>query len=366
MYKVLFNFVGFILGILLFSKPKYLKKSDEKVTEKISVIIPVRNEEKNIPKLWEHLKENLEDIYEVIFVNDQSTDRTKELLEKLKTESKVKVVDVLENPGYAGKPWACWNGYLNSTGDYLLFLDADVEVQKAGIRSLFNQLKKYGGVVSVWPYHRKEKLYETLHAPFNLIAVLGLGDFSIFDKKLSSGGLFGPVWIVSRKDYEEIGGHYSVRYEVVEDLEIGKLFKQSGKKIENFLGKGTFSFRMYPSGLRSMFEGVTKNFASGPGKMKPISFIMLFLYVSSIFSSIFYITNGISFLSLSIYLLHVVLMMASLRRLTNRYLISSILYPVYFVFFLIAFLMSLILTFALKKVYWRGRRIDLRKKKSEV
>ncbi len=366
MYKIFFNLVGIGSGILLFSKPKFLEKNDERVSEKISVIIPVRNEEKNIPKFWEHLKENLEDIYEVIFVNDQSTDRTKEILEKLKTEPKVKVIDVLENPGYAGKPWACWNGYLNSTGDYLLFLDADVEVQKGGIRSLFNQVKKYGGVVSVWPYHRKERLYETLHSPFNLIAVLGLGDFSIFDKKLSSGGLFGPVWIVSRKDYEEIGGHYSVRYEVVEDLEIGKIFRQSGKNLENFLGKGTFSFRMYPNGLKSMFEGVTKNFASGPGKMKSISFIMLFLYVSSVFSSIFYITSGISFLSLSIYLLHLLLMISFLRRLTNRYLISSILYPVYFMFFLIAFLTSLILTFALKKVYWRGRQIDLKTKKREV
>ncbi|MCZ8495916.1 glycosyltransferase, partial [Priestia megaterium] len=115
----------------------------------LSIIIPARNEERNLTFLLQSLQLGNAD-FEVIVVDDNSTDNT----ERVAKAFGVKVVHPGTLPaGWLGKSWACWNGAREAKGSVLLFLDADITVEKDGIEKVFFYYQQQGGVLSVHPYH---------------------------------------------------------------------------------------------------------------------------------------------------------------------------------------------------------------------
>ena len=162
----LFWLFGFFV---LWKIPKLneLKGDGKKSNFSISVIIPARNEEKNLENLFNSLKNQGVNVKEIILVDDGSTDRTPEIGKK----HKVKVVSLKSLPkGWVGKSWACYNGAKVATGDYFLFLDADTQLKNNGIKNMMSYLGKYPGVISIQPYHIIKKIYENLSLFFNIIA----------------------------------------------------------------------------------------------------------------------------------------------------------------------------------------------------
>jgi len=249
----------------------------------ISVIIPALNEDHNIGKILNTLKAQNYKPYEIIVVDDHSTDKTESVASSYKG---IDIISLKKEPpkGWIGKPWSCWNGYLKSTGDLLLFLDADVELSGEALESLVREYKKHAGLISVWPYQRFEKFYEHLIMPFNLIAISSINSFSLF-RKSNPIGIFGPVILTSRSDYVKTGGHLAVKNQVVEDLKIGKIFLEKGISITNILGGEIIKFRMYPKGLKQLFEGLSKNMASGAIQIGIINFLVICLWFGGIYSS---------------------------------------------------------------------------------
>ena len=128
----------------------------EKV-KKISVVIPVYNEEENVPILYERLKEVLESIpydYEIIFVNDGSTDRTGEILEEIaKKDRKVKVVEFARN---FGQTPAMVAGMDYATGDVIITMDGDLQNDPKDIPRLLEKIEEGYDVVSGWRKNRKD------------------------------------------------------------------------------------------------------------------------------------------------------------------------------------------------------------------
>nr|WP_280157488.1 glycosyltransferase family 2 protein [Priestia aryabhattai]MDH3126094.1 glycosyltransferase family 2 protein [Priestia aryabhattai]MDH3133684.1 glycosyltransferase family 2 protein [Priestia aryabhattai] len=107
----------------------------------LSIIIPARNEEKNLTFLLQSLQLQNAD-FEVIVVDDNSTDHT----ERVAKAFGVKVVHPGTLPaGWLGKSWACWNGAREAKGSLLLFLDADLTVEKDGIEKVFFYYQQQGG-----------------------------------------------------------------------------------------------------------------------------------------------------------------------------------------------------------------------------
>ena len=353
----IFLIIAWLIGWLLFKNINFLRSKQLEGDEEfsISVIIPARNEEHNIRKVLDTLEAQTYKPKEIIVVNDNSTDKTELIAVSYKN---IKVVSLEKEPppGWIGKPWACWNGYLKSTGDLLLFLDADVELSPKALESLLTEYISNGGMISVWPYQRFERFYEHFTLPFNLIAVSSTNSFSI-NKRNNPTGAFGPVILTSRKDYEELGGHQSVKDEVVEDLKLGKIYLEKGKNVTNFLGGEIIKFRMYPNGIRQLFEGLTKNMVSGAIHTGIINFLLIFLWFTGIYSSFISPQSRLS--HLTYYLLFVFQIYKLIRKTGDYNFLDALIYPAHFSFFLFIFLTSLVKTKIFKSVIWKGRRINV-------
>ncbi len=128
----------------------------EKV-KKVSVVIPVYNEEENVPILYERLKEVLDSLpydYEIIFVNDGSTDRTEEILEELaKKDKKVKIIEFARN---FGQTPAMVAGMDYATGDVIITMDGDLQNDPKDIPRLLEKIEEGYDVVSGWRKNRKD------------------------------------------------------------------------------------------------------------------------------------------------------------------------------------------------------------------
>ena len=345
--------IGWILWL---RRTRFLEaKSLQNKSICISVIIPAMNEEHNIGKILNTLKTQNYKPYEIIVVNDHSTDKTESVASSYKG---IDIISLKKEPpkGWIGKSWACWNGYLKSTGDLLLFLDADVELSREALESLVTEYKKHAGLISVWPYQRFEKFYEHLIMPFNLIAISSINSFSLFQKS-NPIGIFGPVILTSRSDYEKTGGHLAVKNQVVEDLKIGKIFLEKGISVTNILGSEIIKFRMYPKGLKQLFEGLSKNTASGAIQIGIINFLVICLWFGGIYSSFYYsLYKSVYLIYYPLYALQIYM----LTRKTGDYSFwDALFYPLHFIFFLIVFLSSIFKKFILRSVTWKGRKVNV-------
>jgi glycosyltransferase involved in cell wall biosynthesis len=168
-------------------------------------------------------------------------------------------------PGWTGKNWAVWNGYLHATGDRLAFLDADVRLAPDALHALMAAGDRTGGAVSVVPYHLADKLYERLALIPNL---LGLFAFtSPMERSNPSKGLYGSCIIVSQEDYEKAEGHEGVKSELLDDLNLGAAMHRAGVPVTNYIGHRCVDFRMYPGGIRSEIEGFSKGAVLSTGKL---------------------------------------------------------------------------------------------------
>jgi len=236
------------------------------VEGKLSVIIPARNEECSLPHLLKSLgRQKLPSSVrlEIIVVDDCSEDRTRAIAESCG----VKVVaNAMLPPGWTGKNWAVWNGYLHATGDLLAFLDADVRLSSDdALSALLAARARTGGAISVVPYHQADKLYERLALIPNL---LGLFAFtSPMERSNPNKGLYGSCILVSREDYEKAKGHEGVKSELLDDLNLGAAMRRAGVPVTNYIGRGRVSFRMYPGGIRSEIEGFGKGAVLSTGKL---------------------------------------------------------------------------------------------------
>lgn len=220
--------------------------------ERLSVIIPARDEAENLPLLLETLAAQEPAPHEIIVVDDGSTDGTAEIARR------AGAVVVASKPlpdGWRGKPWACHQGAAAATGQLLCFVDADTRFAVPdGLARLHGSWP--GGAFSVCPWHAVRKPYEHLSLFFNLNMVFGT----------APDGLFGPLLLIDRASYQKCGGHETVRDKVLENFRLAAHCRGLGIPVRSANGRGMVSFRMYPGGLASLIEGWTKGFASGAGQ----------------------------------------------------------------------------------------------------
>lgn len=241
---------------------------------RLSIIIPARNEEESLPHLLSSLRAQRYRPYEVIVVDDGSTDRTS----LIAREYGATLVEGTPLPeGWTGKNWAVWNGYLHSTGELIAFLDADVRLAPEALGALVAAREEAGGAISVVPYHYTEQLYERLALIPNL---LGLFAFtSPFERTNPQKGLYGSCIVAAREDYERAKGHAGVRSELLDDLTLGARFVEAGVPVKNFIGRGLVSFRMYPGGIRSEVEGFGKGALQSTGRLAPPTVLLVALWL---------------------------------------------------------------------------------------
>ena len=352
--------LSWMMGVLLFWRVRPLKMRHEiqNSLPPVSIIIPARNEEKNLGKLLRSLVTQCAPQDEVIVVDDDSSDATTEVTLKYG----FRTVGLSGNPpaGWMGKSWACWNGYLSARNGVLLFLDADVELASGGVELLKAEHAKSGGLYSVQPYHRTERFYEKFSLFFNMLVVASIGSFGFWRRKPI--GSFGPCMICSKQDYESVGGHQAIRNTVLDDVELARSFMKKRLPVHNELGGNVIGFRMYPDGLRDVILGWGKNFAAGAGKTHIIDLLMVVFWIAGALSAVLWPpVIAASFLSVGtlLYPLFAVQIWYYSRKLGNFGILSALMYPFFVLFFFMVFSFSLVRRFFYRSVIWKERKIDV-------
>ena len=208
---------------------------------KVSVILPARNEESFIEKCLNSLLKQDYDNYEIIAIDDNSEDNTGQIIKRL-AEKNSKIIHVTAKPkpeNWMGKNWACFEGFKRSSGEFLLFTDADtVHSEKIISLSVSHLSSENLDALTVipkmlcldwWTKVTLPMLSTFLHTRFSALRVN--------DSSKKTGYFFGSFFIIKKKTYEYIGTHEGVKGELVEDGALGKKVKESGFKMKMVRGE---------------------------------------------------------------------------------------------------------------------------------
>lgn len=359
MSNIFIVIAGLIIGpFLMMRLPKLVFR--EKCAVSVSVIIPARNEAHNITELIDQLNVQTLLPYEIICVDDGSEDETAFLAKK----AGARLIEAGTHPqGWIGKTWASQVGAQAASGELLLFLDADVRLQAHALEALAWMQKQYDGVVSVQPFHKVSHFYEHFSMYFNIISVAATGAGMPFLNKKT--GMFGPVVILPRSLYLEKGGHSEVRSRVLEDLFLGKIYAKQGIPVTLAAGAESISYRMYPEGLRALWDGWTKNFFSGAVSVSVLLLILCIIWVSALTSVAIGLIRDLAsptqylWSTLAIYGLCAAETAYLGRQTGNFRWPAYIFYPVFLAGFHIIFMASVIKHLVFRRVNWKGRTIRL-------
>lgn len=208
--------------------------------ELVSVIIPARNEEKHIQKCVASLLNQSTNNYEILLIDDSSTDSTLNIIEGLKHDQKIRVFKAGPKPeGWIGKNWPCYVGYVNAKGNYLIFTDADTIHSKNSIRDSVKRLREENlDVLTAVPRLKYPNLIVKLVLPVLSIFLFSrYSPMRVNDPKVKIGYLFGSFFVITRDCYERVGTHEAVKSEIVEDGALGKKLKEEGFKLKMFRGE---------------------------------------------------------------------------------------------------------------------------------
>ena len=227
----------------------------------ISASVPARNEEAVIRACIESLAAQPE-ISEIIAVNDQSGDRTLEILRDLAGRiPRLRVVDAPAPPaGWVGKNHAVWLGAQQASGEWLLFTDADAVLEEGAAAKALDLAREHeASLVSFSPEQVLEKWYEKALIPFVYVRLAQKFSFDqVNDPKSTVAAANGQFFMVWRPVYDAAGGHAAVHDEVLEDVALAKKVKATGTRLWFGYSDGAVRVRMYRS-FRAMWEGWKKN-----------------------------------------------------------------------------------------------------------
>ncbi len=328
---------------------------------KLSIVIPARNEEENLARLLPSLVGSSFPPHEILVVDDHSSDRTGAVARELGAT----VVTGRSLPeGWYGKPWACHQGAEAASGDWLLFLDADLVVAPDGLRRLAGLTAGDAEAVhSICPYHRIERPFEELSAFFNSVMVLGMNAFTWKGPQAKEIGLAGQALLVSREGYRTVGGHGPVRAQVLENFHLARHFREAGIPCRCHLGRGTLSMRMFPGGIRDLIDGWSKGFVSGAGRTPRATMVG----ISAWLSALIMIAIGLTFLPAAdrslrlalggLYALGAGQCLYVFRQVGNFGLLNAALFPVSLAFYQTIFFRALRRKKAGATVQWKGRDV---------
>jgi chlorobactene glucosyltransferase len=239
----------------------WVERMDASLQERVSVIIPARNEEANIARVVRSLARQ-QGIREILVVDDQSGDRTPEILAGLKREiPRLRTLNVGSLPeGWLGKTYAVAEGARAATGDWLLFTDADTEHLSGSLAELVERAEgERADLLSVSPGQETPTWWEKSVIPLVYVKLSRLFRFEdVSDPKSPAAAANGQYLLIRREVYERSGGHEAVKSEILEDVELARRIKSLGGRLIFLPGAHWVRTRMYHS-FGDMWRGWSKN-----------------------------------------------------------------------------------------------------------
>lgn len=208
---------------------------------KVSIIVPIRNEEKSIGNCIDSLLNQDYPNFELILVNDKSTDRTPDILKQYsEREQKVRVVNLEYKPdNWIGKSWACLQGYLHSDGEILLFTDADTYHMKNTLRLAVQYLIGIKlDALSMLPKMLAANFFVKVTLPFlTLYQHTYISPININDPSKKAVNYLAHFCMIKKTVYDQIGTHETVRDKFSEDLAIGEILKKGNFRMHMVRGE---------------------------------------------------------------------------------------------------------------------------------
>ncbi|MEX2176360.1 MAG: glycosyltransferase [Pirellulaceae bacterium] len=240
----------------------------------ISLIAPARNEQRNIEWAVRSLMRLDYPRLEITLVNDRSTDRTGEILDRLAAEfPQLNVVHLTELPaGWLGKNHALQLGADRSRGEWLLFTDADIVFEPTALRRAIGYaLASRVDHLAATPDTRMASwLVTSFIVTFAMYFSLYCRMWAIRNPKSGAHVGIGAFNLVRAEVYRAVGGHHSIQMRPDDDLKLGKILKRAGYRQDIVQGQGMIAVEWYQS-LGELIHGLEKNFFSGADYSVPLT-----------------------------------------------------------------------------------------------
>ncbi|QST01381.1 glycosyltransferase [Pontibacillus sp. ALD_SL1] len=352
-----------LLWILLnstFIKP-LANPSDAASNPTVSLLIPMRNEERNIKELVQSLQSLTYPSFECILLDDQSTDQTKKFtVEAIKNDERFSLIVGKSLPeDWNGKVHACHQLSQNAQGEVLLFIDADVRLAPDTIeRTVATFDKEQAGMISGFPHYAdRSHLSQFLvtlqhfvvyaHLPISIANTTNHPSFTA-----ACGGFIG----FTRKAYDAIGGHEAVSSSLLEDVHLARETKKSGHTMKLMNISSYVSCYMYES-LKEAIEGFTKNIFIGINKSVGLALLLITWYISlymlPVGLLIFSITSGQALYAIPLIL--TVLQKGFVDYKNKTPLVYCLLMPFSALLFVFVLTRSMYTSIKGKAYTWKGR-----------
>jgi glycosyltransferase involved in cell wall biosynthesis len=256
---------------------------------RVSIIVPARNEEEDIRQTLQQLLVLEYSNYEIIAVNDRSTDHTGQIMDEVAQSivqsienglskgadvnphaeadrsvrsTRLKVIHVAELPsGWLGKTHAMWTAGKQATGDWLLFTDGDVLFKPDVLRRAiaYAESERADHVVLFPRMIMKQPSEKMMIAFFQALFVFGHRPWKVADPKARDHMGVGAFNMVRRPVYDAVGTYLALRMEVLDDMKLGKVVKNAGFAQRNVFGEDLISLH-WAKGAFGIVNNLTKNF----------------------------------------------------------------------------------------------------------
>ncbi len=255
----------------------------------ISVCIPARNEARNIRRSVEAVLAQSYPSFEVIVVDDRSTDATPQILKQLSADPRLQVVHGSELPeGWAGKPHALVQAAAAARGEWLCFLDADTFLKQEALASCYQTaLATKADLFTMLTRQVTGSFWEKVVMPLVMTALaVGFPPRRVNDPSSPSAVANGQFMLIRRTVYEQLGGHERIKDEIVDDKAMAELVKYSGHRLVLADGRHVAQTRMYTS-FATLWEGWTKNVFLGLRRQPHLVLLGAFGAVLLVLSALF-------------------------------------------------------------------------------
>ena len=330
----------------------------------VSVLIPARDEEKNIEKAVRAALANNDVELEVVVMDDDSSDATAEIVKRLGEEdSRVRLVSAPALPsGWCGKTHACARLSEHARGDYMLFVDADVELSGDAAGRMVSQLETTGtDLISSVPSQTTVTVLERTIIPlihFVLLGYLPIAGMRRLQQTAWAAGC-GQLFMARTRAYRDSGGHEAFSTYRHDGLWLPRVFRKAGYKTDLFDASDLATCRMYDHDP-DLLQGFTKNATEGmasPGAIVPWT-VLLFGGQILPFLLLPFVDPTSGSLAAKLVMLSVAMVVLTRLALTLRFkqsLLGALLHPVGLMVIVAIQWFALFQSFSGKTIAWKGR-----------
>ncbi len=225
---------------------------------KVSIMIPARNEERNIRRCVDSLLQQDYPDFEVLVLNDHSSDGTEEILKSYKQLKYFNGKPLPED--WLGKHWACHQLVEKASGELYLFTDADTFHRPSALKKAVEAMyAENADFVTVLPKEEVSSTAERLVIPIIGWSMNTFIPFAIAkrSKRPALSATIGQYMLFKKEAYNRIGGYPAIRDRVLDDVTFGRKVKSFGLKWRMYDATKEVSCRMYRN-FKEIFEGFTR------------------------------------------------------------------------------------------------------------